>query len=162
MAEQIILTNVSRSTSYPQWIPISAPNSCGTITLKLDSESYTEQMIFELPSITINIYTLVDGVYSFFNSRALCIDSTNFEQPITSVITDIPTSCILSITPNFDDFALISHNHMSGILTEDIWTNPTSEFPLQLTWEDSIAQSTVNINTATESDIEIIVSTFLS
>lgn len=141
MAEQIILTNVSRSTSYPQWISISAPNSCGTITLKLDPESYTEQMIFELPTITINIYTLANGEYSFFESRALCIDSSIYKKPITSVITDIPTSCILSITPNFDNFALLSHNNTSAIFSEDVWEDFTKEFPLQLIWDNSNVDS---------------------
>ena len=147
MAITTLLQNIERSSSYPKIVNVSSPNGCGIISLVLDTSHYSEQMLYELPSISIFIYALVGDTYTFYDSRALQIDVDNPEKPVSAVIRDIPKNCMFYITPQFDDNALHSHNMMTrtlysestlcGATNNDIWTTPTEIFPITISYDNS-------------------------
>lgn len=137
MAETIIVSSINRNTEYPVYQDITAKYCCGTVKIIID-DTYTEQMLAELPNITINIYTESDGEKVLYTSRALSMAIPNDSNPIESVLIDIPTSCILALIPEFDNNAIISHN--SAVCTNNegtMWTDITTEFPIQIIWDDT-------------------------
>lgn len=136
MAKSVLLTSVKRKDSYPKMFNIQAPYCCGTISVERDN-TYTEQMLAEMPNITFSVYTLQDGEYVLYQPRALTIAIPTHNKPVSFAIIDIPTSCIFSFVPNFDNNALISHNKTVDIFGGDKWTTPTSEFPLTITWDNT-------------------------
>ena len=136
MAKSVLLSSVNRSESYPKMFSISAPYCCGTISIKKD-ESYTEQMLAELPSITFSVYTLQDDQYVLYKPRALSISVPKDSNPVSLAIIDIPTDCVLAVVPEFDNYALLSHNEGVEISGGDIWAVPTTEFPIEVTWDNT-------------------------
>lgn len=137
MAETIIVSSINRNTEYPVYQDITAKYCCGTVKIIID-DTYTEQMLAELPNITINIYTESDGEKVLYTSRALTMAIPNDSNPIESVLIDIPTSCILALIPEFDNNAIISHN--SAVCTNNegtMWTDITTEFPITIIWDDT-------------------------
>lgn len=136
MAKTVLLSNILKNDSYPKMFDISAPYCCGTISIQHDNE-YTEQMLAELPNITFSVYTLEDDKYVLYEPRALSIKVPTDENPISYAIIDIPTSCLIAVTPEFDDNAIISHNEEVEIFGGDKWTAPTTEFALTITWDNT-------------------------
>ena len=137
MAETIIVSSINRNTEYPVYQDITAKYCCGTVKIIID-DTYTEQMLAELPNITINIYTESDGEKVLYTSRALTMTIPNDSNSIESVLIDIPTSCILALIPEFDNNAIISHN--SAVCTNNegtMWTDITTEFPITIIWDDT-------------------------
>ena len=137
MAQTTLLTTISRDGTYPVYTNISAPYSCGTVKILVDS-TYTEQMLYELPNITINIYTESDGEKVLYTSRALTMKVPEANNPIESILVDIPTTCILAVIPEFDDTALEAHNEAVCTSKEGTkWTEPTETFPITIIWDDT-------------------------
>ena len=137
MAETIIVTSINRNTEYPVYQDITAKYCCGTVKIIID-DTYTEQMLAELPNVTINIYTELNGEKVLYTSRALTMKVPNTNKPIESVLIDIPTTCTLALIPEFDNNAITSHN--SAVCTNNegtMWTNITTEFPIQIIWDDT-------------------------
>lgn len=136
MPKSVLLSTLNRNDKYPKMFDISAPYCCGTISLQC-AETYTNQMLEELPNITFNIYTLQDDKYVLYKSRALSIVVPSNSNPISMALIDIPTSCILAITPEFDDYAFCSHNAEVDTSGGEKWLTPTTEFPIQITWDNT-------------------------
>lgn len=137
MAETIIVSSINRNIEYPVYQDITAKYCCGTVKIIID-DTYTEQMLAELPNITINVYTESDGEKVLYTSRALAMAIPNDSNPIESVLIDIPTSCTLALIPEFDNNAITSHN--SAVCTNNegtMWTDITTEFPIQIIWDDT-------------------------
>lgn len=131
-----MLSSLKRSDSYPKMFSIDAPYQCGTISLKCDS-SYTEQMRAELPNISFSVYTLQGDVYVLYKERALSFAVPNDSNPISLAIIDIPTSCVLAIIPEYDNYAIESHNASVEISGGTKWRTPTAEFPVEITWDNT-------------------------
>lgn len=136
LSKSVLLSVLNRDDKYPKMFDISAPYCCGAISLQC-SETYTNQMLEELPNITFNIYTLQDDKYVLYKSRALSIVVPNNVNPISMALIDIPTSCILAITPEFDDYAFCSHNAEVNTSGGEKWLTPTTEFPIEITWDNT-------------------------
>lgn len=136
LSKSVLLSALNRDDKYPKMFDISAPYCCGAISLQC-AETYTNQMLEELPNITFNIYTLQDDKYVLYESRALSIVVPNNANPISMALIDIPTSCILAITPEFDDYAFCSHNAEVNTSGGEKWSTPTIEFPIQITWDNT-------------------------
>ena len=137
MAITTLCTEISQSQTYPKFTTISAPNNCGTIVLQYEGQ-YTEQMVYELPNITINVWVEENGNLVLFTSRAITMGVPKEPIEIGDVITDIPESCIFSLTPGFDNNAFCSHNE--GVITSgdgEMWTIPTQTFPLKVLFDDT-------------------------
>lgn len=114
MSTTILTTSFNRTTEYPEYVSISAPNCCGTVTLLLD-ESVTKQMCYELPAINIDIYVEVNGKKCLYMERALILHTDINRPNKTYMILDIPQNCYFAITPIFDNYALDSHNEMTKV-----------------------------------------------
>lgn len=137
MAITQLANNITKDTAFPLMTQVSAPNCCGTVILKCGN-GYTEQMVCEMPSILINIYLLQASAYVLYESRKLNLSVPQNMESFSVSIEDIPTSCILSVEPNFDSFAINSHNEMARVFTEDTtWDEPTEMFPITLIWDDT-------------------------
>ena len=140
MAQQILLNSINKSDTYPVRINVSAPHCCGTVILSYTSE-YSEQMAFELPSVTVNIFIN----QTLYISRAISLSVSNENISIGNIITDIPSDCVFQILPNFDKCAVQSHNDdvLKNIQyddnTADIWI-PIETFPISVIWDNSNVQ----------------------
>jgi hypothetical protein len=137
MAETTIVYSIDRDSDYPVYQDITAKYCCGTVKI-LIGDAYTEQMLAELPNITINIYTDSDIGLVLYSSRALNMSIPTNGQPIESVLIDIPTSCVLGLVPEFDNNAIIAHN--SAVCTNNegtMWTDSTVVFPIEIIWDDT-------------------------
>ena len=106
-----LLTTFNRTDTYPKYISVTAPSNCGTVTIML-GDDFTEQMSYELPSINIDIYTIVNGKKCLYRERALVIHTEKKVPNKTYMLLDIPQTCEFAITPMFDNSALNSHNEM--------------------------------------------------
>lgn len=135
MAQTTLLSTIDRNDTFPKMVSVTAPNCCGTLILKPDS-SYTNQMLHELPTVTINVYILTDGEYSLYESRALSVSLQEDNDSDSGILIDIPTSCTFGIVPNFDDFAIESHNESISVNGGDVWTQ-TDSFPLEVIWDNT-------------------------
>jgi len=154
MAQTTIISSIDRSNTYPESILISAPSNCGTIMLTLGG-TWTKQMVAELPTINIKMFTLDNEWCKDFN---LDIDTSSIftedgiAQNATFQLYDIPQSFYLKITPIFDNEALTAHNNtqengvvssiktVNGIVTNDepdIWTTITNTFDIELIFDDT-------------------------
>lgn len=157
MAQTEILSSVIRTGSYPVSTQVSAPYSCGTLILSLGSTPWTNQMIHELPTINIQIFTLAGEKYASFD-----IDMSTVNENINPVsptdpyfiaIYDVPSDFNFKVTPLFDHTAISSHNNTiengivdflptssSGIVTNEntsgIWTTETSIFTITITFDN--------------------------
>ena len=101
MAQTTIISSISRSSTYPESVLISAPSNCGTIMLTLGG-TWTKQMVAELPTINIKMFTIDNEWCKDFN---LDIDTSSIftedgiAQNATFQLYDIPQSFYLKITP---------------------------------------------------------------
>lgn len=147
MAKSVLVTSVDRSTEYPITKTISAPKCKGAVMVIFD-DSYTEQMFYELPSITIEVLVDCDGEKAVYKSRGIGLQPTIGKKSFAVEISGIPTDCYFNIIPNFDNSALKAHNE--AVVTgreipypfpdektiSELWTTQTETFPIQLAWED--------------------------
>ena len=154
MAQTTIISSIDRSNTYPESILISATSNCGTIMLTLGG-TWTKQMVAELPTINIKMFTLDNEWFKDFN---LDIDTSSIftedgiAQNATFQLYDIPQSFYLKINPVFDNEALTAHNNtqengvvssiktVNGIVTNDepdIWTTITNTFDIELVFDDT-------------------------
>jgi len=137
MATTQICSEINKNQQYPLYTTISAPNNCGTVIIQY-SDGYTNQMISELPNITINIWTEVEGVMTLYMSRAITMEIPQDQMSVQTVLMDIPESCIFSLQPEFDSYAYESHNaNACTDNSEDFWDVPTEIFPLKVMWDDT-------------------------
>lgn len=156
MAQTTLISSISRSTTYPVSVPISATNNCGMLMLILNG-TWTDQMVSELPAINIKLYVDSTTVYTSFNVNMRTVSDYNFRnptEPYTLPIYDIPQSCMCKLTPIFDDTALDCHNEMirngivpslntsNGIVDNETdtslyWTTPTSTFDISIIFDNS-------------------------
>jgi len=168
MAITNLISSISRTTDYPVSISASADNNCGTLQLILD-DSWTDQMIHELPAINITILTADDSKYLSFDINMSTVNeelrnkerSLSPADPYSIAIYDIPKTIKFSITPLFDNYALKSHNDLikdgsidifntnnKGIVDTDtddysseLWTTPTSTFNITINFDNSNVSS---------------------
>ena len=115
MAQYTLLSQVDRNTTYPTSDSVSAPSNCGTLVL-LITTPFTEQQLYELPTINVRIYTGTDEVRYNFDIN---LDTVNRNvSPVGSVlpysipIMDIPDTFKIKCTPLFDDNAITTHNEL--------------------------------------------------
>lgn len=161
MAQTTIISSITRSNTYPESISVTAPSNCGMLSIVLDN--WTEQMICELPTINVKAFIDQDTVFCSFDIDLRTVkdyESKNPTDPYTIPVYDIPASCLLSVTPIFDNNALTSHNNVlengnieffetsdSGIVqTETVqnnlyWNTPTSSFNVSITFDNSNIKS---------------------
>ena len=168
MAITNLISSISRTTDYPVSISASADNNCGTLQLILD-DSWTDQMIHELPAINITILTADDSKFLSFDVNMSTVNeeyrnkerSLSPADPYSIAIYDIPKTIKFSITPLFDNYALKSHNDLikdgsidifntnnKGIVDTDtddysseLWTTPTSTFNITINFDNSNVSS---------------------
>ena len=154
MAQTTIISSIDRSNIYPESVLISAPSNCGTIMLTFGG-TWTKQMVAELPTISIKMFTLDNEWLKDFN---LDIDTSSIftedgiAQSATFQLYDIPQSFYLKINPIFDNEAIAAHNNtqengvvssiktVNGIVTNDetdIWTTITDTFDIELIFDDT-------------------------
>lgn len=136
MSSTILCSEINKTTTYPQTISISAPNNCGTISVICDS-SYTEQMVYEMPTIVIDIYIPAEGKDSLYKYRSISC-TIDKDKPQSFPLTDIPETCTFYIQPNFDNYVYETHNEeIINSESEDYWETPTTIFPISLIWNDT-------------------------
>lgn len=137
MAITTICPQINKNSQYPTYTTISAPYSCGTIVLQF-SDAYTPQMLWELPNVTINVWTEENGKLVLYTSRALTLQIPKDSLEISTILTDIPISCIFSLQPEFDNRAFLAHNKMVRTMEEgQLWTDPTTLFPVKILFDDT-------------------------
>lgn len=157
MSQTTLLSNVSKTGSYPVNVDISAPSNCGTLWLIINT-TFTEQQLYELPAIRVQILTgSNDVIYNFdvimetVNNNVTPIGSV---EPYSIPIYDIPETCKMSVTPLFDKYALDAHNETvevgnvsilptteKGIVDSNdtssyLWTTPTQTFDVSIYFDD--------------------------
>ena len=147
MAKTVLVSSIDKSTTYPVSVSVSADKCKGAIIVVFD-ESYTEQMFYELPSITIEIYVDCDGDKVLYLSRGIGLQTGDSGKFFATYLSGIPTSCYFNIIPNFDKGALDAHNQavLTGrvvpfpcpdeTIEEQLWKTPTTTFPIKLVWDD--------------------------
>jgi hypothetical protein len=160
MAQTTILSSIQRSQTFPITASVQAPNNCGTLSLILD-QGWTEQMIHELP--TINVAVFVDTDIKLLSidvdMTTFCSDRIDIEpvEPYSIPLFDLPEYFDFSVTPIFDEDALMSHNLQidsgdidvfntsdNGIVDTNIssyineyWTTKTDTFNLNMVFDNS-------------------------
>lgn len=168
MSTTTLLSSISRTTDYPISISAYADNNCGTLQLILD-DSWTNQMIHELPAINISILTADGSKFLSFDVNMSTVNeelrnkerSLSPADPYSIAIYDIPKDITFSITPLFDQYALKAHNDLindgnieifetsdKGIVDTDsdnysteLWTTPTSTFDITIIFDNSNVSS---------------------
>ncbi len=168
MSQTTLLSSIDRTTQYPITVSATADNHCGMLQLILNSD-WTEQMIHELPTINISIYTEDGSKYLSFDINMSTVNdelknkdrSLSQIEPYSIAIYDIPKDITFSITPLFDQYAIKAHNDIindgnieifetssKGIVDTDsdnysseLWTTPTSTFDINIIFDDSNVSS---------------------
>lgn len=138
MAITTLCTQIDKSQTYPKFTTVSVPNNCGTLILQYGDGYDADQMIYELPSITINIYVEEEGTLVLFTSRALTLTVPTTQIEIGDVMTDIPDTCVFCLKPEFDNSAFNSHNE--DVITSgdgEMWNTPTQTFPIKILFDDT-------------------------
>lgn len=160
MAQYQLVSQISRGATYPTSTSVSASSNCGTLIAIIDS-TFTEQMLCELPALNITIYTGTNEVlYDFSVSMKTINDYARGIEalpPYSIPIYDIPQSCVMKVTPLFDNNALKAHNETiacgmynaevsdKGVVTDDptafLWTTPTDTFPVSIYFDNTNIKS---------------------
>jgi hypothetical protein len=118
MSTTTLVTSFSKLNKYPEYILVSAPDCCGTVSLLLD-DNFNSQMCYELPAINIDIYVELNGRLSLYKERALILHTDINKPNKTYMLLDIPQNCYFAITPLFDNNALRSHNEMVSVFNSN-------------------------------------------
>jgi hypothetical protein len=146
MAQTQIVNSISRSDSFPVSATLSASYNCGTLMLIL-SGTWTEQMVCELPALNCTIYIDSDTILQSFNvNMRTVLERSTPADPYCIPVYDIPSQCIIKVSPLFDNNAIIAHNDMieTGVGGTDggiIWTTPTQTFDLTLVFDNANIKS---------------------
>ena len=138
MAQTELLNSISKSIDYPVEQNLSASYHCGTFSLIVDTDLWTEQMYYELPWIQLDIYITVGGIDIKYLSCNIMLDTDEPKKPYSVSVYGIPGSFKVKLTPGFDDNVITTHNELC--LQEDIsntWGPQTLEFPCSVVWDDS-------------------------
>ena len=158
MAITNLITNITKSGSYPVSISCSSTNNCGLLSLTIFTQ-WTQQMLYELPTLNIKIF-MADGTQlASFDIDMSTVNKDTLEQsePYSVPIYNLPNDFNFSITPLFDKYALQSHNDQidtgdlglfttsgTGIVDTNIqyysslyWTTPTQTFNISIDFDDS-------------------------
>lgn len=138
MAQTELLNSISKSIDYPVEQNLSASYHCGTFSLIVDTDLWTEQMYYELPWIQLDIYITVGGIDIKYLSCNIMLDTDEPKKPYSVSVYEIPGSFKVKLTPGFDDNVITTHNELC--LQEDIsntWGPQTLEFPCSVVWDDS-------------------------
>lgn len=133
-----LLTQITRSGTYPVEVPVTITGNKGFISLNTDN--WSPQMFYELPAIKVDLYTDVDGtkVRSTLFSKVLKTYNPTFpiDQQCSFCISikDVPEECYLYISPIFDNNAIEARNELirNGIETGQIWDTVTQTFNINL------------------------------
>ena len=158
MATTNLITNITKNGDYPISVTCSATNNCGLLSLMLSTQ-WTEQMLYELPTLNIKIF-MSDGtqLVSFdVDMSTVNRDTLEQSEPYSIPIYNLPSDFTFSITPLFDKYALQAHNDQintgdfgsfttseTGIVDTNIkdysslyWTTPTQTFNISIDFDDS-------------------------
>lgn len=134
MSQTTLLSQIDRSETYPKLVSVSAPDN--NFYLTVNTDSWTEQMLAELPCIRFDIYIEKSGTYLRYQTVSACLgaydprsnntDSLDFCQKFY----DVPSSFYISITPIFDNNAIEAHNSLvqNGIESGLCWNSKTDTF----------------------------------
>ena len=139
MAQTTLLSQIDRTETYPKLISVSAPNN--NFYLTLNTDSWTEQMLAELPCIRFDIYIEKSGTYLRYQTVSACLGAYDPKSNNTDALDfcqkfyDVPSSFYISITPIFDNNAIEAHNLLieNGIESGTLWTTPTDTFDIEIT-----------------------------
>ena len=126
MAITQLVGSITRNGTYPASTSITASNKCGTLCF-IPTSDLTQQMISELPSITLYVKLSDGSTYS-----AISVDLSTINNSVYSTETqsngseisypyspqeayciplfNVPESCTFEIEPLFDKYALSAHN----------------------------------------------------
>ena len=127
MATTTLASSITKSSTYPDSVSVSAPNGCGLLCF-IPPGTLTQQMICELPAINIYIKLSDGSVYSAINvyldTVNSCIKSAETQSSGKDItypyspeaaycipLHEVPASCSFEILPIFDDNALSAHNN---------------------------------------------------
>ena len=150
MAQTELLNSISKSIDYPVEQNLSASYHCGTFSLIVDTDLWTEQMYYELPWIQLDIYITVGGIDIKYLSCNIMLDTDEPKKPYSVSVYGISGSFKVKLTPGFDDNVITAHNELC--LQEDIsntWGPQTLEFPCSVVWDDSnISSSSGDVSKA--------------
>lgn len=133
-----LITNISRSKTYPKYFDVIANNN--KLYLSIQPKNWTAQMFYELPFIQFDIFTKVNGEYVRYTKNSISIHTyipdikTYPNTPVCCVIKNIPDTCVLCVTPVFDNNAIEARNDLirNGIEDGDLWNTITQSFDISI------------------------------
>lgn len=160
MAQYKLIQQISRSTQYPVSTVVSAPNNCGTL-IAMITTPFSEQMLRELPTINVKIYTGTNDILYSFDVNLTTVNNDvspcDSIEPYSIPVYDLPSTFKMSVTPIFDKYAISSHNETikcgivellntsNGIVDQDtssyLWTSETETFPISVYFDNANIQS---------------------
>lgn len=137
MSAQLISV-IDRATKYPIYESVSITGNDLFITMETDN--WTDQMFYELPSIQVGIYTKINGVYIKYLANNFTIDTRvpqsklSRSDAICYKVKNVPSDFYLYINPIFDNNALSAHNELieNGLDEGSLWTTPTRTFNISV------------------------------
>lgn len=140
MATTELITNISRSKTYPKYFDVIANNN--KLYLSIQPKNWTAQMFYELPFIQFDIFTKVNGEYVRYTKNSISIHTyipdikTYPNTPVCCVIKNIPDTCVLCVTPVFDNNAIEARNDLirNGIEDGDLWNTTTDSFNIDISF----------------------------
>ena len=158
MSITTLISNINRQNTYPVTQTGSAPSNCGLLCLTL-SNTLTEQMLKELPTIEVNVFMpngtkLTTISIDMYTVNKFTGEST---EPYAIPLYNLPEDFIFSVEPLFDKYATSSHNAQietgdftlfntsdTGIVdtntesyTSLLWTTYISNFVVTISFDDS-------------------------
>lgn len=138
LATTELITNISRSKTYPKYFDVTANNN--KLYLSIQPKNWTAKMFYELPFIQFDIFTKVNGEYVRYTKNSISIHTyipdikTYPNTPVCCVIKNIPDTCVLCVTPVFDNNAIEARNDLirNGIEDGDLWNTITQSFDISI------------------------------
>lgn len=137
MAQTTLLSSIDRGETYPKFFSVSA--SKNEFYVSITTDSWTEQMFYELPCIRFDLYVEVNGILMKYKTVSSYMGTynpvyTTDAWEFAEKFTDVPENCQIAITPVFDMNALSSHNDLveNGIEQGDIWQDQTDIFDITI------------------------------
>ena len=132
MSTTSLLTQISRSDTFPIEKSISLPDNYGYLSFSISD--WTEQMYRELAALNINVFIDVGGEEVKYTPVSLCYSFNMNSNSGTITLKDMPSYCTLKINPIFNPDALTAHNDLVdiGIIDGPKWTTETSTFAMNV------------------------------
>ena len=160
MAQYELISSVSRSIQYPVSTAVSAPSNCGTLIVMITTP-FSYQMLCELPTINVKIYTGTNDILYNFDVNLTTVNNditpSGSVEPYSVPIYDLPATFKMSVSPMFDKYAISAHNATvecgivdslqttNGIVSQDTssfkWTSETATFPIGVYFDNTNIQS---------------------